>query len=70
MDYPSNMEINNVGIKKKPTISGLTIFQNYHLMVDLETIIALASMQYNVDLGACELHMGDKKIFNDFLNEC
>ena len=42
-------------------------------MVDLETIIALASMKYIVDLDACELNLKDEKVFNDFIidfNEC
>ena len=38
-------------------------------MVDLETIIAIASMTYTVDLDAYEIP-GDKKFFNDFTNEC
>ena len=41
-----------------------------HLMVYLERVIALASMTYVVDLDACELHRGDKNVFNDFINEC
>jgi hypothetical protein len=40
-------------------------------MVDLETIIALASLKYFVDLDAYELQPGDEKYyFNDFINEC
>ena len=39
-------------------------------MVDLETIIALASMTYIKDLNAYELHPGDKKVSNNFFNEC
>ena len=38
-------------------------------MVDLETIMALASMTYIVDLYAYELHLGDEKVFNDFINK-
>jgi hypothetical protein len=39
-----------------------------HVMVYLETIIALAFMTYIVDLFAYELHPGDEKVFNDFIN--
>jgi hypothetical protein len=42
----------------------------HHLMVDLEVIIALASMRYIVNLDAHELHPGDEKVFNNFLIEC
>ena len=39
-------------------------------MVDLETIIALASMTYIAYLDAYELHPRDDKIFNNFINGC
>jgi hypothetical protein len=39
-----------------------------HLVVDLEMIIALASMTYIVDLDY-ELHPGDDKVFNNFIDE-
>ena len=39
-------------------------------MIDLETLIALASMTYIVNLNASELHPRNKKDFNDFINEC
>ena len=32
-----------------------------HLMIDLETTIALASMTYVVDLDVYKLHLGDEK---------
>jgi hypothetical protein len=38
-------------------------------MVDLETIIALATMTYNDESNVYELHPGDEKNFNDFANE-
>ena len=41
-----------------------------HLIIDLETIVALASVTYIVDLDAHELHPGDKKVFKIFINEC
>ena len=41
-----------------------------HLMVDLETMIVLASLIYIANLDAYELHPGNEKIFNDFVNEC
>ena len=39
-------------------------------MEDLETVIALASMTYIIELNAYELHRGDEKVFNNFMNEC
>ena len=52
-----------------PKISGLTILRII-LMVDLEIIIALALMTYNVDLNAYELRLGDEKVFNGVIDEC
>ena len=69
MDRPSNMEI-NLCWYKKGTNNKWSYDLTDHLMVDLETIIALASMTYVVDLDAYELHRGDEKVFNDFINEC
>ena len=40
-----------------------------HLMVDLETIIALATMTYIGESNVYELHSGDEKVFNDFADE-
>ena len=40
-----------------------------HLMVDLETTIALASMTYIIDSDVNELHPGDEKVFNDIIND-
>ena len=41
-----------------------------HLMTNLEILIALVSMAYNVDLDDYKLHLGDENVFNDFINEC
>jgi hypothetical protein len=38
-------------------------------MVDLETIFALASVKYIVDLDVYELHPRDEKLLNDCINE-
>ena len=39
-------------------------------MVDLKQKTTLAFMTYIIELDACELHMGDEKVFNDIINEC
>ena len=38
-------------------------------MIYLERKFALASMTFIVKLDAYELHPGDEKIFNDFINK-
>jgi hypothetical protein len=57
-----------VGIKKEPTIRSYDLTD--HLIVELETIIALACVTCIVDLDAYELQLGDEIVFNDFINEC
>lgn len=45
--------------------------QSYgNLMVDLEAIVTLASMTYISNLDAYELHLGNEKAFNNFINKC
>jgi hypothetical protein len=61
-DCPSNMEI-GLCWYLKVTNNKWTHKLIYHLMIDLETIIALASMPYIIDLDAYELHPGDEKVF-------
>ena len=40
-------------------------------MLDLNTIITLASMTYIADLDAYECHWGgDGKVFNYFIDDC
>ena len=41
-----------------------------HLMIDLETMIVLIALPCIVDLGTYELHPGDEKKFNKFIDEC
>ena len=57
-----------VGIKRNQLYVDLQAYG--HWMVELETIIALASMTYIVDLHAYELHPGDENFVNKFINEC
>jgi hypothetical protein len=38
-------------------------------MVDLETIITLATMTYIGESNVYKLHPGDEKVFNDFADE-
>jgi hypothetical protein len=66
MKRPSNMEIGLCWYQKETNNKGIYHLTN-HLMVYLETIIALASMTYIVDLDAYELHSRDRKVFNNFI---
>ena len=40
-----------------------------HLMVMLETIIALATITYIVETNSYELHLMDESVFNDLIND-
>lgn len=68
-DHSSNMVIGLCWYPKKINNKWTYDLTN-HLMVGLETIIARASMTYITDLDACELHLGDEKACNDFIDEC
>ena len=39
------------------------------LMIELETIIALATMTYIAKTNLYELNLMDKRVFNDFIND-
>jgi hypothetical protein len=69
MDRSSNMEIGLCRYKKGNN-NKWTYDHADHLMVDLETIIALAFMTYIANLDAYECHPGDKNFLNDFIDEC
>ena len=40
-----------------------------HLMVELEIIIALATMTYVVEINLYELYPMNKQVFKDFIND-
>jgi hypothetical protein len=58
-----------MGIRKEP-INKWTYDLTGHMMVDLETILALGSYIYITNLDACMLHLGDEEVFNHFIDEC
>ena len=72
MHQPSNME-SGLCWHEKGTNNKWTYNDIDHLMRSLETMIAIASMTYTVgviDWDAYELHMGDEKVFDIFIDEC
>ena len=69
MDRLSNMDIGLCWYQTRANNKWTNNFTG-HLMIDLETIIALAIMTYIIDLDAYKLHPRDEKVFNDFINKC
>jgi hypothetical protein len=69
MDHPWNTKIGSCWYKKGTNNEWAYDLMD-HLMEDWETIIALAFMIYIIELDAYELHLGDEKVFNNFINEC
>lgn len=65
---PSNMEIDLLFYIKNSNNKWIYDLMD-HLMFNLETINALASMACNVDLNAYKLHPRDEYVFNDFVDE-
>jgi hypothetical protein len=39
----------------------------YHIMEELDTVIVLANLTYDVETNTYELHPSDEKFFNDFI---
>ena len=68
MDRPLNVETCLCWFQKKADNNWKYDLTD-HLMVDLETIIALATMTYIGESNVYELHPGDEKVFNDFADE-
>ena len=61
MDCTSNMEIGLHWYKKGINNKWTRDLTN-HLMIDLKTIIAIASMPYIIDFDSYELQPGDEKL--------
>jgi hypothetical protein len=40
-----------------------------HLMIELDTIIALATMTYILEVNLCELHPMDERMLNGLIDE-
>ena len=40
-----------------------------HIMVELDTVIALANLTYDAETYMYELHPSDEKVFNDFITK-
>ena len=51
------------------TTSKRTTDHTDYLIINLGTIIALASMTYIANLDAYECHLGSEKALNDFIDE-
>ena len=69
MDRQSNMEI-DLCWYRQGTNNKWTYNLTNHLIVDLKTKIALASMTYTINFDGCIRHLGDGIFFNEFNNEC
>ena len=69
MDHSSNMKV-GLSWYKKGTNNKWTYDLTNHLIIDLETIIALAFMTYIIDIDGYELIPGDEKVFNKNIDEC
>ena len=66
---PSNME-SGLCLYKKKYQQHVEIWSYLSFDDKLKIIIALASMTCIANLDAYELYLGDKKVFNYFIDEC
>ena len=68
LDRHSNMEIGLFWYQNKNGPKWVYDLRD-HLIVELETIIALATMTYIVETNLYELHPMNERVFNDFIND-
>ena len=68
LDQPSHMQIGLCWYQKDHE-SLWTYDLTDHIMVDLETIIALATITFIVESNLYEVHPMDAKVFNDYIND-
>jgi hypothetical protein len=67
-DRPNNVE---VGLCWYQKFAGLkwSYDLTYHIMVELNTVIALANLTYDAETNTYELHPSDEKVFIDFITK-
>ena len=68
LDRPSNMEIVLYWFQIKNG-SMWTYDMTDHVMVELDIIIALATMNSIIETNLYELHPMDERVFNHFIND-
>ena len=68
MDRPNNVEVGLCWYQKFAWFKW-SYDLTYHIMVELDTVISLANLTYDVETYSYELHPSDKKVFNDFITK-
>ena len=68
LDRPNNVEVGLSWYQKSAGLKWSYDF-TYHIMVELDTVIALANLMYDVETYTYELHPSDEKVFNDFITK-
>jgi hypothetical protein len=68
LDHPNNVE---VGLCWYQKFAGLKWSYDLtdHIMVELDTVIALANLTYDAETDTYKLHPSDDKVFNDFITK-
>ena len=68
LDRPNNVEVGLCWYQKSAGLKWSYDLTD-HIMVELDTVIALANLMYDVETYTYELHPSDEKVFNDFITK-
>jgi hypothetical protein len=68
LDRPNNVEVGLCWYQKSAGLKWSYDLTD-HIMVELDTVIALANLTYDVETDTYELHPSDEKVFNDFVTK-
>jgi hypothetical protein len=67
-DRPNNAEVGLCWYQKFAGLKWSYDLTNY-IMVELNSVIALANLTYDVETNMYELHPSDEKVFNNFITK-
>jgi hypothetical protein len=65
LDRPNSVEVGLCWYQKSTELK----WSYDHIMVELDTVIALANLTYNAETNTYELHPSDEKVFDDFITK-
>ena len=68
LDRPNNVEVGLCWYQKSARLKW-SYDLTYHIMVELDTVIAFANLTYDAETYTYELHPSDEKVFNDFITK-
>jgi hypothetical protein len=68
LDRPNNIKVGLCWYQKSAGLKWTYDLTNY-IMLELDTVIALANLMYDAETNTYKLHPSDEKVFNDFITK-